>query len=94
MRPEQWSAFKHVAKGGTLDHVPVALIVDSPWMPGYLGMSHLDYYLDPEVWYQANLRVAQEFPDVIFVPSWWLEYGMAIEPPCRFAPAVPAPARR
>ncbi len=22
----------------------------------------------------------QEFPDVIFVPSWWMEYGMAAEP--------------
>ena len=22
----------------------------------------------------------QEFPDIIFVPSWWMEYGMAAEP--------------
>ncbi|MCC7175303.1 MAG: uroporphyrinogen decarboxylase family protein [Bryobacterales bacterium] len=80
MRPEQWSTFKRVARGGTADHVPVALIVDSPWIPGYAGVNHLDYYLDPEIWYRANLRVAQDFPEVIPVPSWWLEYGMAIEP--------------
>jgi uroporphyrinogen-III decarboxylase len=80
MRPEQWKTFKLAAKGGTLDHVPVALIVDSPWIPGHTGVSHLDYFLDPEVWYQANLRVEREFPDVIFLPSWWVEYGMAIEP--------------
>ncbi|HSW50896.1 MAG TPA: hypothetical protein VLH09_12010, partial [Bryobacteraceae bacterium] len=80
MRPEQWSTFKLAAKGGAPGHVPVALIVDSPWIPGYTGVSHLDYFLDPEIWYQTNLRVAREFPDVIFVPSWWLEYGMAIEP--------------
>ncbi len=58
----------------------MALIVDSPWMPGYLGISHLDYYLDPEVWFQSNLRILKEFPDVILFPSWWVEYGMAIEP--------------
>ena len=22
----------------------------------------------------------REFPDIIFVPSWWMEYGMAAEP--------------
>jgi uroporphyrinogen-III decarboxylase len=59
---------------------PVALIVDSPWMPGFHGVSQLDYYLDPELWFASNLRLAEEFPEVIFLPSWWVEYGMAIEP--------------
>jgi uroporphyrinogen-III decarboxylase len=49
-------------------------------MPGYLGMDHFTFYLDLEAWFQANLRLAAEFPDVIFLPSWWVEYGMAIEP--------------
>ncbi len=80
MRPEQWSILKRAAKGERLDRVPVALIVDSPWIPGYTGVSHLDYFLDPETWFQANLRVAREFPGVILLPSWWVEYGMAIEP--------------
>jgi uroporphyrinogen-III decarboxylase len=80
MRPEQWQTFKFVAKGGLRAHAPVALIVDSPWIPGFVGVGHFDYYLDPETWFQANLQVAREFPDVIPVPSWWIEYGMAIEP--------------
>jgi uroporphyrinogen decarboxylase len=80
MRPEQWSTLKTVAKGGRVDGVPVALIVDSPWLPGYAGIGHLEYYLNPEAWFQANLRFAREFPDAIPVPSWWVEYGMAIEP--------------
>jgi len=80
MRPEQWAAFKKAAKRQAGAAVPVALIVDSPWIPGYLGIRHLDYFLDPEVWFRANLRVLNEFPDVIFFPSWWMEYGMAIEP--------------
>ena len=58
----------------------MALIIDSPWIPGYLGIKHLDYFLDPELWFQSNLKVHREFPEVIFVPSWWMEFGMAAEP--------------
>jgi uroporphyrinogen decarboxylase len=79
MRPEQWQAFQRAAR---LEPGPtqVALIVDSPWMPGYAGISHLDYFLDPDLWFETNLRMHKEFPEVIFFPSWWVEYGMAIEP--------------
>ena len=80
MRPEQWQTFKRAARLEKLDTVPMAMIVDSPWIPGYLGIKHMDYYLDPEVWFQANRRVNNEFRDVIMVPSWWMEYGMAAEP--------------
>jgi uroporphyrinogen decarboxylase len=80
MRPEQWQLFKQAANFAGGAEVPVALIVDSPWIPGYVGVSHLDYFLDPEVWFRANLQVVRDFPDVICFPSWWVEYGMAIEP--------------
>jgi uroporphyrinogen decarboxylase len=80
MRPEQWRTFKQTAKGGDAGEVPVALIVDSPWIPGYLGINHLDYFLDPNLWFESNLKVYEQFPGITFVPSWWVEYGMAIEP--------------
>src|ERR1035441_6836550 len=84
MRPEQWQCFKRAAKrAGPVGHPatkPAALIVDSPWIPGYVGVSHLDYYLDPELWFQANLRIVREFSDIVLIPSWWVEYGMAMEP--------------
>ena len=80
MRPEQWQTFRKAARREKLDRVPMALIIDSPWIPGYLGINHLDYYLDPELWFQSNLEIHQEFPDIIFVPSWWMEFGMAAEP--------------
>ena len=80
MRQEQWELFKQAAKLQPLDRVPVALIMDSPWLPGYLGISHLDYYFDPDRWFDSNLKVMQEFPELIVFPSWWVEYGMAIEP--------------
>lgn len=63
-----------------MDPPPVALIIDSPWLPGYLGLSSLDYLFDPAVWLEANLRVCAEFPEVIFVPGFWAEIGMTAEP--------------
>jgi uroporphyrinogen-III decarboxylase len=80
MRAEQWKQFKAAAKFQTGDGVPLALIIDSPWIPGYLGIKHIDYYFDSNVWFEANLRIVQEFPDVTVFPSWWVEYGMTIEP--------------
>lgn len=80
MKPAQWEIFKKAARLEKLEQVPMALIIDSPWIPGYLGLNHMDYYLDPELWFQSNLKIHQEYPDIIFVPSWWMEYGMAAEP--------------
>ncbi|HTT57878.1 MAG TPA: uroporphyrinogen decarboxylase family protein [Opitutaceae bacterium] len=80
MKPEQWQIFKKAARLEKIGRVPMALIIDSPWIPGYVGVKHLDFFLDPEVWFQSHLKIHQEFPDIIFVPSWWLEYGMAAEP--------------
>lgn len=80
MRPEQWAAFKKAAKREREAGTPVAAIVDSPWIPGYLGISHLEYYFDAGIWLDANLKIMREFPEVIFLPSWWVEFGMAIEP--------------
>ena len=76
MNREKWELFKRAARGEAFATPPVALIVDSPWIPGYLGISTLDYMTVPEVWLDANLRVEREFPDVIFLPGFWAEIGM------------------
>lgn len=80
MRPEQWQAFKAAAKRQTRRPVPLALIVDSPWIPAYAGLSHWEYFFDVEAWYAANLKVQCDFPEVIWFPSWWSEVGMGAEP--------------
>jgi uroporphyrinogen decarboxylase len=80
MRSEQWARFRRAARREAGAGTPVALIVDSPWMPGHAGIGHLPYFLDPEVWFETNRRMMEEFPEVTFLPSWWVEYGMAIEP--------------
>jgi uroporphyrinogen decarboxylase len=80
MKPEQWAVFKKAARMEKLEKIPLALIIDSPWLPGYVGAKHLDFFLNPEVWFQSHLRAHRDFPDVTFVPGWWMEYGMAAEP--------------
>ncbi len=80
MREEQWDVLKRCAAGEEFAVPPVALIIDSPWLPGYLGISTLDYLTVPDVWLHANVTVAREFPEVIFVPGFWVEMGMGAEP--------------
>lgn len=80
MTREQWALFRRCARCEDVDRVPVALIVDSPWIPGHLGLSTLDYLTVPDVWLEANLAVQHAFPEVLFLPGFWVEMGMAAEP--------------
>ena len=78
-----WEGFKEIALHGSADkpqEVPVALIVDSPWLPGFMGIPMLDYFTLPDQWIRANLYIEDRFPKVVFLPGYWLEYGMAAEP--------------
>ncbi|MDR7520212.1 MAG: uroporphyrinogen decarboxylase family protein [Armatimonadota bacterium] len=75
-----WERFVTVARGGHVDRIPVALIVDSPWLPGYAGIDTLDYFLDPDQWLRINLGLLDRFPDVVWIPGFWVEFGMAAEP--------------
>jgi uroporphyrinogen-III decarboxylase len=75
-----WERFATVARGGRTDRIPVALIVDSPWLPGYAGIGMLDYFLQPDEWLRINLGLLERFPDVAWIPGFWVEYGMAVEP--------------
>ena len=79
MTSTQWSLFKSILDG-TADGLHVGLITDSPWMPGYCGLSTIDFYARPDEWFAAYLKIKKDFPDVLFLPDWWAEYGMATEP--------------
>jgi uroporphyrinogen-III decarboxylase len=75
-----WDRFKQAAHLGEPDQVPVAFIVDSPWLPGYAGKNTLDYFLLPDRWLEINLGLLDRFPDAVWIPGFWVEYGMAAEP--------------
>jgi uroporphyrinogen-III decarboxylase len=75
-----WDHFKQAARLVKSGPVPVALIVDSPWLPGYAGVDTRDYFLFPEKWLEINLGLLKRFPEVVWIPGFWVEYGMAAEP--------------
>jgi uroporphyrinogen-III decarboxylase len=77
---DSWQRFKEAAGLREPGEVPVALIVDSPWLPGYAGIDTRDYYLLPDKWLDVNLGLLERFPGAVWIPGFWMEYGMAAEP--------------
>jgi uroporphyrinogen decarboxylase len=75
-----WEYFRIASHLGEPEQVPVALIVDSPWLPGWAGIDTRDYFLYPETWLQINKRLLEDFPGVVWIPGFWVEFGMAAEP--------------
>ena len=80
MTPEQWEKLLAVINGEIVDPLPVGFIIDSPWLPGWAGITALDYYSSEQLWFEANLKAVQQFPQVIFMPGFWSEFGMCTEP--------------
>lgn len=80
MTGEQWEELQHVLAGELLEPLPVGFLIDSPWIPGWAGISTLDYYSSEQLWIEANLKVVRQFPDIIFLPGFWSEFGMCTEP--------------
>jgi len=75
-----WEYFKLAAQLGMPSQVPVALIVDSPWLPSWAGIDTRDYFLFPEKWLAINRSLLTRFPGAIWIPGYWVEFGMAAEP--------------
>ena len=80
MTSEQWSQLLQTIKGGQSEKPPIGFIIDSPWLPNWYGVSILDYFSSNDIWLNANLNVLQDFPDVMFLPGFWSEFGMCTEP--------------
>lgn len=76
---KNWQLFLDTVSRKNTTVVPVGFIVDSPWLPGYVGVDTLDYFLDENLWFDSNMGLRDRFPEVIWIPGFWWEYGMAIE---------------
>jgi uroporphyrinogen-III decarboxylase len=90
MTHEQWDKLLAILGGEVFDPLPVGFIIDSPWLPGWAGMSNLDYYCSDQKWLDANFKAIRTFPDAMFLPGFWSEFGMCTEPSafgtkCRWA---------
>jgi len=80
MNDQQWNTLVSVVRGETVRPLPTAFIIDSPWLPNWAGHTILDYFTDDRTFLDDNLRAIREFPQAIFLPGFWSEYGMCTEP--------------
>jgi uroporphyrinogen-III decarboxylase len=80
MNNQQWKCLLDVIAGKSNGTPPVGFIIDSPWMPGWAGISTLDYFTNDNLWFEANRKAVETFGEVLFLPGFWSEYGMCTEP--------------
>lgn len=80
MTTKQWEILVSAANGKNISELPVGFIIDCPWLPNWYGISILDYFTNDQLWLDANFKAIDTFPDVIFLPGFWSEYGMCTEP--------------
>jgi uroporphyrinogen-III decarboxylase len=80
MTDQQWEILQRTIKGETIEPLPVGFIIDCPWLPNWYGIKILDYFSNDELWLNANLKAINEFPEVMFLPGFWSEFGMCTEP--------------
>jgi len=80
MNDQQWNTLVSVVRGEAVRPVPTAFIIDSPWLPNWAGHTILDYFTDERTFLDDNLKAIRTFPETIFLPAFWSEYGMCTEP--------------
>jgi uroporphyrinogen-III decarboxylase len=79
MTDQQWNTLLDTINGKDTN-LPIGFIIDSPWLPNWYGITKLDYYTSDDHWFNANMKVINDFPDCMFLPGFWSEYGMCGEP--------------
>ncbi len=81
MTDSQWECLLRILDGGLLSPVPVGFLVDGPWVCGVNNLRLIDYFTDTQTWLRANLEAVERFPEVLWLPGFWAEFGMISNPP-------------
>jgi len=80
MNDQQWETLLAVINGEMIRPLPTGFIIDSPWLPNWAGCSILDYFTSERIWFDTNIKAIDTFPQTLFLPGFWGEYGMCTEP--------------
>jgi uroporphyrinogen-III decarboxylase len=80
MTDKQWNELLAVINGASPPRPPIGFIIDSPWLPNWFGIDILDYFTNEALWFEANRKAIETFPEVTFLPGFWSEFGMCTEP--------------
>jgi uroporphyrinogen decarboxylase len=80
MTSPQWNHLLAVLRGEVSRPLPVAFIIDCPWLPNWHGVTIAEYLASETLWLEAHRHALATFPDVWFLPGFWSEFGMCTEP--------------
>jgi uroporphyrinogen decarboxylase len=80
MTDQQWRILLNILRGESTQPLPAGFIIDCPWLPNWAGVTILDYLASDEIWFSANKRAIETFPNALFLPGFWSEFGMCTEP--------------
>ena len=80
MTNQEWELLLKTIHGETPQKPVTGFIIDSPWIPGWAGISTLQYYSSEQIWFEANQKAIKTFPGIMFLPGFWSEFGMCSEP--------------
>jgi uroporphyrinogen decarboxylase len=80
MKNDHWNILTRIIKGEALSPMPVGFIIDCPWLPNWAGVTMVDYFTHEETWFQCHTKASVAFPDILFLPGYWSEFGMCTEP--------------
>ena len=61
MTDEQWKKLVAVIDGEVIQPLPVGFIIDSPWLPGWAGMSVMDYFSSEQMWFAIKANCTTIF---------------------------------
>ena len=56
MTKKEWEILLEILDGKQFNPLPTGFIIDSPWLPGWYGVSALDYYSNDSLWLKANFN--------------------------------------
>ena len=70
MTDRQWNDLLAVLRGELRQPPPVGFIIDCPWLPGWQGLDIADYLSSETLWFEANRKAIETFPDVWFLPGF------------------------
>lgn len=80
MTDQQWEILQRTINGEEIKPLPAGFIIDCPWLPNWYGIRIIDYFSNDELWLKTNLKALKDFPDIMFLPGFWSEFGMCTEP--------------
>ena len=62
------------------DEVPVSLLTSARFFSRLYGVRVFKFFHDPRTMLEATLHTMKRFPDIVFFPGLWADYGIVVEP--------------